>query len=194
MVELRLPVGQQAHLAAIVAVAKTRQPRAPVRGADGHHMMDTRVGLHAFEPGPRHQTAHAVTDHERRLPGGVGDAPNRVFKQRYIVVNRAKKRLQVDRHKSMAAALQLPEPRRPQAAIAEKPVDKDHATAAPHPRWRGQLIRASVRAKRLTPAEHLRRSQGFAPPGSQQLTPSGLGCGVGLVHLPEQYEFDSKKH
>ena len=108
-----LPVRQQTHLAAVVAVAKARQPGTAVGGSDGHDMVYARFGLHGLKPGPRSQSAHTVAHQQGRQAGGQRDLPNCRVNLRHIVINRAKQRLQVDRYKSVAASLQSSEPRVP---------------------------------------------------------------------------------
>ena len=94
----------------------------------------------------------------------------------------------------LAAALQTFQIRRPQGAVAEKTVDKNHAALAFDDGGGDELVGYGMRAKGLAPAEHLRRGFAFAPPGGEQFFPRRLGRRVRGVDEAQRYELNSKKY
>ena len=61
-----LPTRCQTHLLAVFAAAKTCQPGAPVRRADGHNMMNAGFSFHGLQPGPHRQATHRMANDKRR--------------------------------------------------------------------------------------------------------------------------------
>ena len=177
---------------AIFAMAKTCQPSATMRCANGDHVIHLGLAIHEFDPSPHCQATHAVANQQRSQSSRQPYPPNSIINLRRIVVNRAKQRLQVHRNKRITLALQALKPRSPDTAIAKKSMYKHHPSASQDFCFWSKSVSNSIRPKGLAPAKNLSSDHSFAPPRCKQMLPGGLGNGIKLVYSPRNDEFNNK--
>ena len=122
------------HLAGVGRVGETCHPGAVVRRGNGHHPLHPRVGLRGIglrrQPGTHRQPAHAVR-HQQRWPTGLpGQRCHGGLDCRHPVVDAAEHRLHRQSPAWHAPRTQLPQPGRPQTAVAAVTVQQEHGGAA----------------------------------------------------------------
>ncbi|KWT74622.1 hypothetical protein APV28_0293 [Comamonas testosteroni] len=170
------PVAALAHLHGRQALRKPRQPGAAMRRGHGDHMgrmARALTGIKPLEPGPHHQTAHAVRNQKRGTAGLLDHGFHASVEIVHHGVDRAAMRgLQRHGHAGNTARLEPAQPDGPHATVAEIAVHQHHAHLPLH--WPLHLLALAIHrhsiwlcmfAKRNLPAKQ--------PPGPAPLRQPG---------------------
>lgn len=162
----RQPGAVPSHLLCIGRDRERCEHRAVMRRSDRDDMLHARDSIVPREPGTDRQTAHAVGDDDRRMPGCRLNAPHSRVDRSGIAVDAAEYRLEIDGDKRKAEVSQPAQPPVPEAAIADEAMDKDDS--CPRRIGRRQAIGNSVRTKRLIPVESPGGRPELSPPRVEQ--------------------------
>lgn len=153
-----------------------------VRRGNSHDAVNCTVLRTAgLAPGPRSQSAHAVTNQQWRLAGSRMHVLDGLVQNSNVAVNGAEDWLQVYCNKGDLVPRQFWQPTHPHRPVAQETVYQDHPPLAANCVLAKQLVRKAPRAERLPPGKYLRSRNGLPEPGKQKLPVSCARCRVSSI-------------